>query len=121
VRFAVLGPGGVGGLVASLLAAAGHDVVVLACPSTAAHVAEHGLRLTSDRFGEIRVRPQAAERLAVPVDAAVVTTKATSLVEALDRLPPERVGAAVLLPLLNGHSVDVPVTHRIVEELRGRA
>lgn len=102
MRIAVLGPGGVGGMVATLLSAAGHDVVVLARPSTAAHIGEHGLHLISDRFGELRARPQAADRLTDPVDACLVTTKATSLVDALDRLPPDRVGGAVVLPLLNG-------------------
>lgn len=102
MRIAVLGPGGVGGLVATLLAAAGHDVVVLARASTAAHIAQHGLHLTSDRFGELTVHPQAAELLTGPIDAGLVTTKATSLVDALDRLPPDQVGGAVLLPLLNG-------------------
>ena len=102
MRIAVLGPGGVGGLVAALLTRDGHDVVVLARPSTAAHIATHGLHLTSDRFGELRARPQAAELLAQPVDAAVITTKATSLADAVVRLPPDQVGGAVLLPLLNG-------------------
>jgi 2-dehydropantoate 2-reductase len=102
VRIAVLGPGGVGGLMATLLAAAGHDVVVLARSSTAAHIAQHGLHLTSDRFGAVKARPQAAEQLADPVDAVIVTTKATTLLDALDRLPPDRVGSAVVLPLLNG-------------------
>jgi 2-dehydropantoate 2-reductase len=102
VRIAVLGPGGVGGLVATLLAVCGHDVVVLARPATAARIAERGLHVISDRFGDITARPQAAELLTEPVDAAVVATKATSLVDALDRLPPDRVGGAVLLPLLNG-------------------
>ena len=98
----MLGPGGVGGLVATLLAADGHDVVVLARPSTATHIAQHGLHLTSDRFGEVRAHPQAAEQLVDPVDAIVVSTKATSLPDALDRLPSDRVGSAVVLPLLNG-------------------
>ena len=102
MRIAVLGPGGVGGLLAVLLARAGSDVVVLARPSTAAQVAEHGLRLTSDRYGEATARPRAAERLEAPVDAVVVTTKATQLDDALARVPADALGDAVLLPLLNG-------------------
>jgi 2-dehydropantoate 2-reductase len=102
VRIAVLGPGGVGGLVATLLPRAGHDVVVLARPATAAHIAEHGLRLTSPRYGEVTAHPVAAERLGQPVDACVVATKATSLDDALARVPAEALGGAVLLPLLNG-------------------
>ena len=102
MRIAILGPGGVGGLLAVLLARAGSDVVVLARPATAAHVAEHGLRLSSDRYGEIAARPRATERLDEPVDAVVVATKATQLDDALSRLPADALGDAVVLPLLNG-------------------
>jgi 2-dehydropantoate 2-reductase len=102
VRIAILGPGGVGGLLATLLSHAGHDVVVLARPRTAAHVAEHGLRLTSPRYGEMTAHPRAAERLDEPVDACIVATKATHLDDALGRVPAATLGGAVLLPLLNG-------------------
>ena len=102
MRIAILGPGGVGGLLAVLLARAGSDVVVLARPQTAAHVAGHGLRLTSERYGEVTAHPRAAERLGEPVDAVVVATKATQLDDALDRVPADALGGALLLPLLNG-------------------
>jgi 2-dehydropantoate 2-reductase len=102
VRIAILGPGGVGGLLAVLLTRAGSDVRVLARPQTAAHVTGHGLRLSSDRYGEVTAFPRAAERLDEPVDAVVVATKATSLDDALARVPADLLGGAVLLPLLNG-------------------
>jgi 2-dehydropantoate 2-reductase len=102
VRIAVLGPGAVGGLLATLLSRAGHDVVVLARPATAAHITQHGLRLSSPRYGEVPAHPAAAERLDRPVDACIVATKATQLDDALARVPAGRLGGAVLLPLLNG-------------------
>jgi 2-dehydropantoate 2-reductase len=102
MRIAVLGPGGVGGLLATLLSRAGHEVVVLARPGTAAYIAEHGLRLTSGRYGEVTARPDARNHLDRPVDACLVTTKATQLDDALIRLPTVDVGDAVVLPLLNG-------------------
>jgi 2-dehydropantoate 2-reductase len=102
VRIAVLGPGGVGGLLATLLSRAGDDVVVVARPGTAAHIAEHGLRLTSPRYGEVVALPRAAERLDRPVDACLVAPKAVRLDEALTRVAPDVLGGAVLLPLLNG-------------------
>jgi 2-dehydropantoate 2-reductase len=102
MRIAVLGPGGVGGLLATLLAQAGHDVVVMARAATAAHIAENGLRLASARYGEVAARPKAAERLDGPVDACIVATKATQLDDALTRVPADVLGGAVLLPLLNG-------------------
>jgi 2-dehydropantoate 2-reductase len=101
-RVAVLGPGGVGGLLAVLLARQGHAVTCLARPGTAQHLAEHGLRLTSDRFGEVTAAVRAAEQLTEPVDVLLVTTKATSLDEALERVPADVLGDAVVVPLLNG-------------------
>ena len=102
MRIAILGPGGVGGLLATLLSRAGQDVVVLAREATAAHIAEHGLRLTSERYGEVSAHPRAAGRLDGPVDAVVVATKATQLDDALTRVPADVLGDAVLVPLLNG-------------------
>ena len=102
MRIAVLGPGGVGGLIATLLSRAGHDVAVLARPSTAAHIAEHGLHLTSARYGDVTAHPRAAERLDQPVDACIVAPKSTQLDDALASVPADVLGGAVLLPLLNG-------------------
>jgi 2-dehydropantoate 2-reductase len=61
LRVAVLGPGGVGGLLGTLLARQGHAVTCLAGADTAAHIERHGLRLISDRYGEV-TRPSAAPR-----------------------------------------------------------
>ena len=102
MRIAVLGPGGVGGLLAVLLARAGSDVVVLAREATAARIAAHGLRLTSHRYGDVTAHPAAAERLDGPVDACVVAVKAPQLDDALSRVPADVLDGAVLLPLLNG-------------------
>ena len=44
----------------------------------------------------------AAERLADPVDVCFVTSKATQLEAALERLPADVVGSALVVPLLNG-------------------
>ncbi|MGY2066915.1 ketopantoate reductase family protein [Blastococcus sp. SYSU DS0619] len=102
LRVAVLGPGGVGGLLAALLARDGHAVTCLARPDTAAHLDRHGLTVTSDHFGELAARVRGAERLDGPVDVLLVTTKATQLDDALDRVPADVLGDAVVVPLLNG-------------------
>lgn len=102
LRTAVLGPGGVGGLLAVLLARQGHAVTCLARAATAAHVDAHGLRLTSARFGELTAAARGAERLAGPVDVLLVTPKATHLEQALDRVPADVLGGALVVPLLNG-------------------
>lgn len=102
LRIAVLGPGGVGGLLAALLARDGHAVTCLARSTTAAHIDAHGLRVSSDRYGEITATVRGAQRLTEPVDVLLVTTKATALDDALDRVPAEVLGDAVVVPLLNG-------------------
>src|SRR3954467_208881 len=99
---AVLGPGGVGGLLGALLARAGATVTCLAGPSTVAVLNERGIRVESDLFGDFTVPVRAAERLAEPVDVPLITVKATQLDEALDRLPADVVGNALVVPLLNG-------------------
>jgi 2-dehydropantoate 2-reductase len=99
MRVAVLGPGGVGGLLAGALQRAGTDVTVIARGSTAAVISEHGLRVDSVTLGRFVARPRAVERLEEPLDALLVATKASGLQPAL-----ERIAAApdLVLPLLNG-------------------
>src|SRR3954463_12863479 len=99
---AVLGPGGVGGLLAALLARTRATVTCLAGPSTVAVLNEQGIRVESALFGDFTVPVRATERLADPVDVVLVTVKATQLDEALARLPADVVGRALVVPLLNG-------------------
>jgi 2-dehydropantoate 2-reductase len=99
---AVVGPGGVGGLVGAVLTRAGHPVVYVARPDTAAALAASGMEVTSTLFGDFRVPATAVPRLASPVDVCVVAVKATALDAALDGVPAEALGAGLVLPLLNG-------------------
>jgi 2-dehydropantoate 2-reductase len=99
MTIAVLGPGGVGGLVAGALDRAGTPVTLVARESTAELMAARGLRVSSVRLGDFVAHPRAVARLEEPVEALVVATKATGLHEALERIaaPP-----ALVVPLLNG-------------------
>ncbi|MHC0432069.1 ketopantoate reductase family protein [Streptomyces sp. O3] len=99
---AVLGPGGIGGLVGALLARAGHRVICLAREETAAAVAEQGLTLRSGAFGDFTIRVETDTQLREPVDAVIVAPKETALRAALDRVPPKALGDALVVPLLNG-------------------
>jgi len=99
VRIAVLGPGGVGGLLAAVLDRGGHKVTVIARESTAAEIADHGVRLQSVTFGEFTAHPRARERLDEPVEALLVATKAAGMPAALERIEVE---PDLVLPLLNG-------------------
>jgi 2-dehydropantoate 2-reductase len=96
---AVLGPGGVGGLVAAALARAGTATTVVAREETAARIARDGLRVHSVRLGEFRADVPAVSRLDQPTDVLVVATKATGLREALDRIA---TAPRLVIPLLNG-------------------
>ena len=100
---AVLGPGGVGGLLAGLLARAGHRVICLAGSDTARTLRSDGIRVRSGQFGDFTVQVEAAEELSEPVDVCVVAVKATALDSALERVPAKALGDdAVVVPFLNG-------------------
>lgn len=99
MKIAVLGPGGVGGLVAGALDRAGESVVVVARESTARTVSEHGLRVNSVMLGDFVGRPRAVAHLEESVDVLIVATKAAGLSSALERVD---VQPPLVLPLLNG-------------------
>jgi 2-dehydropantoate 2-reductase len=99
VKIAVLGPGGVGGLIAGLLERAGTPVLVVAREQTAEVISARGLRVDSVSFGELVARPRAIAHLDESVDVLIVATKASGLEPALERVG---VRPGLVLPLLNG-------------------
>jgi 2-dehydropantoate 2-reductase len=99
VKIAVLGPGGVGGLIAGLLERAGTSVIVVAREATAEAISERGLRVDSVSFGEFVTHPRAVASLEEPVEVLIVATKASGLQAALERVKPR---PKLVLPLLNG-------------------
>ncbi len=107
---AVLGPGGVGGLLAALLSRAGHRVICLAGETTAQALREGGLRVRSAQYGDFSASVEADTELREPVDLCLVTVKHTSLDSALERIPPRMVDHGLVVPLLNG--IEHPATLR---------
>lgn len=101
MKHAVLGAGGVGGLIAAALAQDGQDVLLVMRPETL-QVYPGGLYLESQVLGQIDVEVPAASRLDRPVDVLWVTVKATQLEEALRVASPAVARNAVVVPLLNG-------------------
>ena len=99
MKIAVLGPGGVGGLLAGVLDRAGSDVLIVARESTAATINERGLQIDSVTFGRFSARPRALARLQEPVDALIVATKAAGVAPALERIA---AAPTIVLPQLNG-------------------
>jgi 2-dehydropantoate 2-reductase len=98
---AVLGAGGVGGLLGACLARAGRDVVLLMRPDSLERY-DGRMRVESALLGSFDVDVPAAPELERPVDVLWVTPKATQLETALVLAPPELLGEAVVVPLLNG-------------------
>ncbi|WP_338898500.1 2-dehydropantoate 2-reductase [Streptomyces sp. TG1A-60] len=100
---AVLGPGGVGGLLAALLARAGNRVVCLAGEESARVLEKDGIAVRSPLFGEFTSRVETATELREPVGAALIAVKHTALTAALDRLPATALdGGTLVVPFLNG-------------------
>ncbi|MGW5666564.1 2-dehydropantoate 2-reductase [Micromonospora sp. NPDC003776] len=99
---AVLGPGGVGGLLAALLSRAGHRVICIAGEETASSLRRNGINVRSAQFGTFTAQVEADTALREPVDLCVVTVKNTALDAALQRIPAHHLDDALLLPLLNG-------------------
>jgi 2-dehydropantoate 2-reductase len=97
MKHAILGAGGVGGLVGAALARAGQPVTLLV--RNQAHPTL--LRVESQKLGNFEVHVKVDTRLERPVDVLWITTKATQLEAALPSAPAALVeGTAV--PLLNG-------------------
>jgi 2-dehydropantoate 2-reductase len=98
---AVLGPGGVGGLVAGALARVGNDVLLLARSETAEVIAQRGLSVRSVTFGDFEVPVGISTSLPAgeDVDVLIVATKAIGLGAALERVES---APRLVLPLLNG-------------------
>ena len=93
---AVLGPGGVGGMIAARTGA-----LCVGTRRTVEAIHAGGLRLDAGGTTTI-ARLDAVETLERPVGLLVVAVKAHDLEDALARVDPEALGEALVLPLLNG-------------------
>jgi len=98
MRHAILGPGGVGGLIAASLAKSG-DAVTLVVRSEAIHQYPDTLELDSP-FGQFRVEVDRATTVPA-VDVLWIAVKATQLEQALASLG-DGDSAGAFVPLLNG-------------------
>lgn len=96
VPVAVLGLGGIGGMLVARTGALG-----VGTEGSVEAIAASGLTLL--HAGETTVtRPEVVTRLDGPVLVLIVAVKAYALEEALDRIDPVSLEGAVVLPLLNG-------------------
>src|SRR5260370_1851132 len=74
---AVLGPGGVGGFLAAVLAREGSSVLVLASDDTSRAISQSGLRVESLRFGNFTASIRTPARLSEPFYVCLITLNAT--------------------------------------------
>ncbi|GIU93804.1 MAG: hypothetical protein KatS3mg012_0261 [Gaiellaceae bacterium] len=98
---AVLGPGAVGGALATRLSLAGFHVIVVGPPETIGLIALAGI-VVETQEGTLSARPEVRERLTTPVNLLVVSVKAPALEDALQRVEPSAVESGVALAVLNG-------------------
>jgi 2-dehydropantoate 2-reductase len=99
---AVVGAGGVGGLLGALLIRQGDDVTFVAREPTVSILNSQGLRVDSGLYGSFTVAAKAVTVVTASVDVCVVAVKAMHLEAAMERVPKHVLGEAVVVPFLNG-------------------
>lgn len=99
MRHAILGAGGVGGLIGAVLANAGHDVTLVVRPGT--EEGYPGTLSLESPFGHLRAPVRVVAELRQPVDLLWIAVKATQLAGAVEQIPADAEVEAIM-PLLNG-------------------
>jgi 2-dehydropantoate 2-reductase len=99
--FAVLGPGGIGGLIGGALSHGGHEVTVIPRPDTAS-THPHELFVESVTLGKFRAPVHVTAHLSKRVDVLWVTVKAYQLASALASVDPGAVEGGMVVALMNG-------------------
>src|SRR5215471_3477151 len=98
LRHAILGAGGVGGVMAAFLAHLGESVTLIVRRESVANYPSE-IQLESP-FANFRA-PVAHDKTVPPVDVLWITVKATQLDAALTAIPKSDIAQAII-PLLNG-------------------
>ena len=101
MRHAVLGAGGVGAFLGAALDRAGRDVLLLMREESFVRYGGR-VHVESAVLGDFDAELPAAPTLDRPVDVVWVTTKATQLADALERVPKRAAEDSIIVPLLNG-------------------
>ena len=99
MRHVILGAGGVGGLIAAVLAHAGENVTLSVRPGTDSLYPPE-LSLDS-RFGQFAVPVSVTTKIQQPLEILWITVKATQLEAALENID-DRAKIDLVVPLLNG-------------------
>lgn len=105
LRIAVIGIGGIGGLLGGLLAEKFPNVTFVARGERAEDLKRHGLTVRSEQLGEWTVRPKAvvsSVKEAGEQDLVLACVKNYSLDELLEQMPGTLPDATVIVPVMNG-------------------
>jgi 2-dehydropantoate 2-reductase len=105
MRFVIVGPGALGGVIATMLARGGHHVALLGRPSPHLRaLREHGLRLTTRRGDTEHVNFPASDDAAIvaDADAIVVLVKAGDTAAAVNAIKAHVRTGQTVLTLQNG-------------------
>jgi len=98
----ILGPGAVGGILASLFCKHNFNVICIGTRQSIKIISEKGLHLKSDIFGSFIAKPIVVTQLDKEVDILFITTKHIGLLEALKRIDEKKLKNKPIFPLLNG-------------------
>jgi len=104
MRIAIVGAGGVGGLLAGLLARAGEEVGLVARGAQLTAIKEHGIRISSSlgSFTQPIPRISADPGALAPVDLVIVAVKSWQVSETASTLGPLLANGGLVVPLQNG-------------------
>lgn len=108
----ILGPGAVGGSFAVRLSQASFRTICVGTPEHVGLMGLSGITLEANALKPVNVRPVVVEQLVQPVSLLLITVKAPYLRDALERVDPDVVADAAVVPLLNGLEHMAPIRER---------
>ena len=102
MKIAVLGPGAIGGLLASLFCKSGHQVTCIDKKENVGALNAGGLKINSKFFGNFTAAPRFTEKLDFEPDLLFITVKAPFLEKAVTVAEISFLKNSTIIPLLNG-------------------
>jgi len=102
LRIGILGPGGIGGLLAALFWRSGHSVICIGNNHSVKQINSSGLSIDSAVYGKYIAEPKASEKLSCKVDILFIAVKSQDLSEALKRVEITSIQNGIVVSLLNG-------------------
>ena len=102
LTFGVLGPGAIGGMLASILWKSGHDVICIGKKKSVSKIKRYGISFESQLYGNYISKPDAVELLDKHVDVLFISVKAPFMDDALNRINLNSINNSIIVPLLNG-------------------